>query len=67
MIRTINTVIFPTGSKTGTKKTLTFKRTEDFTIKLQYKNAVAPWVVITLHFICNGLNSLCLEDSLSTY
>jgi len=42
MIRTINTVIFPIGSKTGTKKTLTFKRTEDFTIKLQYKDAVAP-------------------------
>jgi hypoxia up-regulated 1 len=50
MIRTINTVIFPTGSKTGTKKTLTFKRTEDFSIKLQYKNAVSPWV-LTCHIL----------------
>jgi len=42
MIRTINTVIFPPSSKTGTKKTLTFKRTEDFAVKLQYKNTVSP-------------------------
>ena len=45
MIRTINTVIFPAGSKTGTKKTLTFKRTEDFSLKLQYKNIISPWVL----------------------
>ncbi|KAH9920858.1 actin-like ATPase domain-containing protein [Epithele typhae] len=28
--RTINTLVFPVGSKTSTKKTLSFKRTEDF-------------------------------------
>ena len=35
--RTINTLVFPAGSKTGTKKTLTFKRTDDFSVKLAYK------------------------------
>ncbi|OBZ74655.1 Heat shock protein 17 [Grifola frondosa] len=35
--RTINTMIFPTGSKTGSKKTLTFKRQDDFSLKLAYK------------------------------
>jgi len=42
MIRTINTAIFPAGSKTGTKKMLTFKRTEDFSLKLQYKDIGSP-------------------------
>lgn len=40
--RTINTLIFPKGSKFGTKKTLTFKRTEDFSLRLEYKYPVAP-------------------------
>ncbi|KAF8154153.1 Hsp70 protein-domain-containing protein [Crassisporium funariophilum] len=40
--RSITTVIFPAGSKVGTKKVLTFKRKEDFTIHLDYKNQVAP-------------------------
>lgn len=40
--RTITTMIFAAGSKVGTKKTLTFKRKEDFTIHLDYKNKVAP-------------------------
>ncbi|KAL4257706.1 Heat Shock Protein 70 (HSP70) [Pleurotus pulmonarius] len=40
--RTISTLIFPAGSKVGTKKTLTFKRKEDFAIWLDYKNLVAP-------------------------
>ncbi|TFK82826.1 actin-like ATPase domain-containing protein [Polyporus arcularius HHB13444] len=35
--RTINSLVFPTGSKTGTKKTLTFKRQDDFSVKLAYK------------------------------
>lgn len=35
--RSITTLIFPTGSKLGTKKTLTFKRKEDFTINLDYR------------------------------
>ncbi|KXN81662.1 Hypoxia up-regulated protein 1 [Leucoagaricus sp. SymC.cos] len=39
--RTITTLIFPAGSKVGTKKTLTFKRKEDFTISLDYKTSVA--------------------------
>ena len=37
--RTINTLVFPSGSKHGSKKTLTFKRKDDFSIKLTYRNA----------------------------
>ena len=37
--RTINTLIYPSGSKHGSKKTLTFKRKDDFPLKLTYKNA----------------------------
>jgi hypoxia up-regulated 1 len=40
--RTINTVVFPAGSKTGSKKVMTFKRKEDFTIYLDYKHAPVP-------------------------
>lgn len=40
--RVITTTIFPAGSKTDTRKTLTFKRKDDFKIALQYKNAPAP-------------------------
>ncbi|KAF9265145.1 actin-like ATPase domain-containing protein [Marasmius fiardii PR-910] len=40
--RTITTGIFPAGSKAGTKKTLTFKRKEDFVINFNYKNEPAP-------------------------
>ncbi|KAF7321064.1 hypothetical protein HMN09_00193800 [Mycena chlorophos] len=36
--RTITTLIFPAGSKTGSKKTLTFKRKEDFVINFDYKD-----------------------------
>ena len=50
MIRTINTAIFPVGSKTGTKKMLTFKRMEDFSLKLQYKDMGSPWVLICFTF-----------------
>jgi len=39
--RSITTSIFPTGSKLGTKKTLTFKRKEDFTINLDYRTPFA--------------------------
>lgn len=35
----INTVIFPAGSKVGSKKTVTFKRKDDFAIKMQYKTS----------------------------
>lgn len=40
--RTITTTIFPSGSKTDTRKTLTFKRKDDFRIALQYKGVPAP-------------------------
>ncbi|PPR02281.1 hypothetical protein CVT24_011619 [Panaeolus cyanescens] len=40
--RSITTNIFPAGSKTGTKKVLTFKRKEDFTLHFDYKNEIAP-------------------------
>ncbi|KAL1731465.1 Hsp70 protein-domain-containing protein [Schizophyllum commune] len=40
--RTITTVVYPAGSKLGSKKTMTFKRKEDFNIFLDYKNQVAP-------------------------
>ncbi|KAH9921141.1 Hsp70 protein-domain-containing protein [Fomitopsis serialis] len=40
--RTINTLVFPAGTKTGTKKTLTLKRADDFPLKLAYKGAPAP-------------------------
>jgi hypoxia up-regulated 1 len=42
--RTINTVIYPAGSKVGTKKTLTFRRKEDFSLFLDYKNPAAAFV-----------------------
>jgi len=35
--KTITSTIFPPGSKTGSKKTLTFKRKNDFSIRLFYK------------------------------
>lgn len=40
--RTINTLVFPAGTKTGTKKTLTFKRQDDFPLKVAYKSPPAP-------------------------
>lgn len=40
--RTINTLVFPVGSKTNTKKTLTFKRQDDFKVKLAYKVPPLP-------------------------
>ncbi|KAF5391958.1 hypothetical protein D9757_003269 [Collybiopsis confluens] len=40
--RTITTSIFPVGSKVNSKKTLTFKRKEDFVIHFDYKNEIAP-------------------------
>ncbi|KAG6820326.1 hypothetical protein H0H93_002175 [Arthromyces matolae] len=40
--RSISTLVFPAGSKVGTKKTLTFKRKEDFALYFDYKHLVAP-------------------------
>ena len=39
--RIINTSVFPAGSKYGAKKTLAFKRKDDFNVTLVYKNAEA--------------------------
>ncbi|EPQ55862.1 actin-like ATPase domain-containing protein [Gloeophyllum trabeum ATCC 11539] len=39
--RTIHTLVFPGGSKLGTRKTLTFKRKEDLTLRLEYKRVPA--------------------------
>ncbi|KAF9528746.1 Hsp70 protein-domain-containing protein [Crepidotus variabilis] len=41
-VRAITTTIFASGSKVGTKKVLTFKRKEDFSIYLDYKDEPAP-------------------------
>jgi hypoxia up-regulated 1 len=40
--RSITSVVFPAGSKLGTKKTMTFKRKDDFTLHLDYKHLIAP-------------------------
>ena len=40
--RTITTLVFAAGSKAGTKKVMTFKRKEDFTIHFDYKTPIAP-------------------------
>jgi hypoxia up-regulated 1 len=40
--RTITTTIFPAGSKTGSKKTLTFKHQKDFVPWFHYRQAPAP-------------------------
>ncbi|KAF7307842.1 hypothetical protein MKEN_01144500 [Mycena kentingensis (nom. inval.)] len=54
--RTITTLIFPAGSKTGTKKTLTFKRKEDFVINFDYKDPVAAGV--PTRFLEVGINGV---------
>jgi hypoxia up-regulated 1 len=40
--RSITTLVFAAGSKVGSKKVMTFKRKEDFTIQFDYKTPVAP-------------------------
>ncbi|KAI0033499.1 actin-like ATPase domain-containing protein [Vararia minispora EC-137] len=40
--RTIHSIAFPAGSKTGTRKTLSFKRHSDFSLAFQYKSEPAP-------------------------
>lgn len=42
--RQIHSLVFPAGSKTGSKKTMTFKRKDDFPLTLQYHSAPLPWV-----------------------
>jgi hypoxia up-regulated 1 len=46
--KTITSTIFPPGSKTGSKKTLTFKRKDDFSIKLLYKKTPFAYVSMVL-------------------
>ncbi|KAF6749582.1 Hsp70 protein-domain-containing protein [Ephemerocybe angulata] len=40
--RSISTTLFPAGSKVGTKKTMTFKRKDDFIINFDYKKEPVP-------------------------
>jgi len=40
--RSITSLLFPAGSKANTKKTLTFKRKDDFSLFFDYKTAPAP-------------------------
>jgi hypoxia up-regulated 1 len=40
--KTLSATIFPSGAKTGTRKTMTFKRKEDFPLTLAYKGSPAP-------------------------
>jgi hypoxia up-regulated 1 len=40
--RSITTTLFPAGSKVGTKKTMTFKRKDDFVINFDYKKEPFP-------------------------
>ena len=42
--RTINSLVFPFGSKTGSKKTLTFKRKDDFSLKMSYRGYLGGYV-----------------------
>jgi len=44
--KTITSTIFPPSSKTGSKKTLSFKRKDDFSIKLLYKKT--PFVCVPM-------------------
>ena len=45
--KTITSTLFPPSSKTGSKKTLTFKRKNDFSIKLLYKKT--PFVYVPIN------------------
>lgn len=38
--RILHSVVFPAGSKVGSKKTMTFKRKDDFVVKMGYKDSV---------------------------
>lgn len=43
-LKTINTLVFPFSSKTGSKKTLTFKRRDDFSLKMSYRGYLGGYV-----------------------
>lgn len=58
--RTISTLIFPAGSKVDTKKTLTFKRKEDFSVWLDHRMPPAPCVAavpLVSYTFCLALRS----------
>ncbi|KAI5119564.1 hypothetical protein M0805_005628 [Coniferiporia weirii] len=38
--KTLNNLIFPAGSKVGSKKTMTFKRKDDFVVTMSYRGSV---------------------------
>jgi len=44
--KSITSTIFPPSSKTGSKKTLTFKRKDDFSIKLLYKKVPFVYALV---------------------
>jgi hypoxia up-regulated 1 len=46
--KTITANIFPQGSKTGTRKTMTFKRKDDFALTLSYKLSPLPGFPVQL-------------------
>jgi hypoxia up-regulated 1 len=55
--KTITSTIFPPNSKTGSKKTLTFKRKTDFSVKLLYKKT--PFVcVLMIQIVASSLTRL---------
>ena len=55
--KTITSTIFPPSSKTGSKKTLTFKRKNDFSIRLLYKKTPFVYVLI-VHTVASLLTRL---------
>ena len=58
--RSITTLIFPAGSKVGAKKVLTFKRKDDFSVFLDYKIPVSPYV-LNFHFRMTRNNGVISE------
>ncbi|KAH7882234.1 Hsp70 protein-domain-containing protein [Phlebopus sp. FC_14] len=64
--RTIHTVVFPRGSKYGTRKTLTFnKRKDDFSLWLDYKSEVAPCSCIDALRDASGFPQEILQAQIS--
>jgi len=58
--KTITSTIFPPSSKTGSKKALTFKRKDDFSIKLSYKKT--PFVcVLATRVVTSSLTGFSIQ------
>ena len=60
--KTITSTIFPPNSKTGSKKTLTFKRKDDFSIKLLYKKT--PFVCVPMDRAIDFWLTGCLHTAI---